>query len=104
VTEWYGILLTHTLRHRKAALAAFVILLLGAVLLAPFLGSEFLPQIDDGRVVVKVKLPTGTAVGETNKLLSQVEAKLVGDPLIEGDYGRRQVWGPLLMKRRRGRS
>jgi len=83
VTEWYGVLLTHTLRHRRTALAGFVILLFGAVLLAPFLGSEFLPQIDDGRVVVKVKLPTGTPVGETNKLLSQVEAKLVGDADIE---------------------
>ncbi len=95
VTEWYGRLLTHTLRHRKAALAFFVILLLGAVFLAPFLGSEFLPQIDDGRVVVKVKLPTGTAVGETNKLLSQVEAKLMGDPLIESyvTMAGARVWG-----------
>jgi glutamate racemase len=45
--------------------------------------------------VVKVKLPTGTAVGETNKLLSQVEAKLVGDPLIESyiTMAGARVWG-----------
>ena len=49
--------------------------------------QEELKVFLDGRVVVKVKLPTGTAVGETNKLLSQVEAKLVGDPLIESRKG-----------------
>ena len=51
--------------------------------------------MDDGRVMVKVKLPTGAALTETNKILSQVEEKLVGDPLIESyvTMAGGKVWG-----------
>jgi hydrophobic/amphiphilic exporter-1 (mainly G- bacteria), HAE1 family len=84
VTGQYGRLLEMALRRRLAVIGGFVLLLIGAaVVLFPWLGSEFLPRMDDGRVMVKVKLPTGAALDETNKILGQVEEKLAGDPLIE---------------------
>jgi hydrophobe/amphiphile efflux-1 (HAE1) family protein len=83
VTDGYGRLLSLALEHRLAVVGGFVLLLIGGVALFPWLGSEFLPRMDDGRVMVKVKLPTGASLTETSKILSRVEEKLQGDPLIE---------------------
>jgi hydrophobe/amphiphile efflux-1 (HAE1) family protein len=95
VTAAYGRVLEQSLRHRRLVLAGFVLVLAGAVVLFPWLGSEFLPRMDDGRVMVKVKLPTGASLAETNKLLSMVEEKLQGDPAIESylTMAGGKVWG-----------
>jgi len=83
VTEGYGCMLSMALEHRLAVVGGFMLLLIGGVVLFPWLGSEFLPRMDDGRVMVKVKLPTGASLTETSKILSRVEEKLQGDPLVE---------------------
>jgi hydrophobe/amphiphile efflux-1 (HAE1) family protein len=95
VTDGYGRLLELALRWRLAVISGFVLLLVGAVALFPYLGSEFLPQVDDGRVMVKVKLPTGAALSEADTLLSRVEKKLQGDPLVESyvTMAGGKVWG-----------
>ena len=95
VTDGYGRLLELALRHRLAVIGTFIFLLVGAVVLFPYLGSEFLPRMDDGRVMVKVKLPTGAALTETTKILSRVEEKLAGDPLVESyvTMAGGKVWG-----------
>jgi hydrophobe/amphiphile efflux-1 (HAE1) family protein len=95
VKEAYTSLLRLTLRFRKPVFAGFIVVLLGAVVLFPWLGSEFLPRIDDGRVMVKVKLPTGAALTETDQLLARVEEKLQGDPLVESylTMAGGKIWG-----------
>jgi HAE1 family hydrophobic/amphiphilic exporter-1 len=95
VTDRYGRLLGGALRWPRLVLAAFGVLLAGAVLLLPRVGGEFLPKMDDGRIMVKVKLPTGAALGETDKILKQVEALLADDPLIESYFtlSGGKVWG-----------
>ena len=80
MTAGYTWVLELSLRYRKLVFGGFILILLGAVALFPWLGSEFLPRMDDGRVMVKVKLPTGAALTETSKILSRVEEKLQGDP------------------------
>lgn len=73
----------------------FVVLLILVIFLLPKLGSEFLPEMDDGRVMVKVVLPTGASVWETNQVLQKVERQIASDSLIESSFtlvgGR--VWG-----------
>ena len=95
VTKGYGRLLELALRHRLAVIGTFIFLLVGAVVLFPYLGSEFLPRMDDGRVMVKVKLPTGASLTETTNILSRVEEKLQDDPLVESyvTMAGGKVWG-----------
>lgn len=50
------------------------------------LGSEFLPQMDDGRIMVKVKLPTGASLAETDQVLQQLEQQIGEDKQIESLY------------------
>lgn len=73
------------------ALAAFAL----SVFLAMRIGSEFLPRLDDGRVMVKVKMPAGTAVGEVDRILGQIEKQLSGLPEIQSAFtlAGGKVWG-----------
>jgi len=82
----YEILLRTALLRRKLVLGVFAAILIGAALLFTLLGSEFLPAMDDGRVLIKVKLPTGASVAETDRILSDIEAKIAKDPLIESYF------------------
>jgi CzcA family heavy metal efflux pump len=95
LTRAYGRSLERALRWRTATIAIFVGVAAVAVVLLPRLGTEFLPRMDDGRVMVKVRLPTGAALSQTDAALKQVEAMVKDDPLIESAFtlagGR--VWG-----------
>lgn len=48
-----------------------------------FIGSEFLPKLDDGRVMVKLKMPSGTSVTEMDRILHQAEELLAEMPEIQ---------------------
>ena len=64
----------------------FLLAVAGAVALSGRLGGEFLPLIDDGRIMVKVKMPTGASVMETDWALRQIEARIQGDPLVQSAF------------------
>lgn len=95
ITQGYGWVLGYVIKARWVAVPLFVAVLMGAGFLMPWVGSEFLPAVDDGRIMVKVKLPTGASIHETDKVLAQLESKLVNDPLIESYYtlAGGKVWG-----------
>jgi len=82
----YETLLKIALARKKWVLGVFAVFLVGAFLLFPLLGSEFLPAMDDGRILVKVKLPTGASLAETDRILSDIEGKIAKDPLIESYF------------------
>ncbi|MDZ7642004.1 MAG: efflux RND transporter permease subunit [Desulfurivibrio sp.] len=83
LTRAYAQLLQHCLRGRWIVIGSALILFAGGLLLAGSVGSEFLPSVDDGRVVVKVKMPTGTAVEEVDRILKELEKKIDDEPAIE---------------------
>ena len=95
ITRAYGWVLRWALRGRWLVIPAFTAVLVLAVLMMPHLGAEFLPQMDDGRIMVKVRLPTGAALEETNKVLDQIESQIGEDDRIQSLFtlsgGR--VWG-----------
>ncbi len=74
---------------------ASILFLFGAIVTVQKLGSEFLPQMDDGRVMVKVRLPTGASVWQSSEALRRIEALIADDPLIESCFtlAGGKVWG-----------
>ncbi|MBN1855249.1 MAG: efflux RND transporter permease subunit [Pirellulales bacterium] len=85
-TEGYGWLLERSLQARWALIVAFLALLGLAGWLFGRVGGEFLPMVDDGRIMVKVKLPTGASVYETDRVLREIEHRIADDPWIESAF------------------
>ncbi len=86
ITNGYGWVLERAIARRWLVAPAFLLLIAGAVALSGRLGGEFLPLIDDGRIMVKVKMPTGTSVAETDRALRKIEARVQGDPLVQSAF------------------
>ncbi|HEX5726505.1 MAG TPA: efflux RND transporter permease subunit, partial [Longimicrobiaceae bacterium] len=72
-----------TLRWRWAVLAAAVLALVGSWSLTRGLGSEFLPQVDDGGVSVGIGLPPGSTPQETNRIALEIEEMVREMPHVE---------------------
>jgi multidrug efflux pump subunit AcrB len=85
-TEGYGWVLDRMIGWRWLVVAVFLLVVAGAVMLSGRLGGEFLPLIDDGRIMVKVKMPTGASVSETDRVLRKIEEQIKGDPLIQSAF------------------
>jgi len=81
-TDAYGWTLSRVLRARWVVMLLFMAALGAGFMLLGRLGGEFLPLMDDGRVMVKVKLPAGGSVHETDQALRKLEQELADDPLI----------------------
>lgn len=85
-TDRYGRLLAWVLRGRWPVTALFAAAFILAGWRAGQLGGEFLPAVDDGRIMIKARLPTGSSVQETDRVLAGIEAQLADDPLIKSMF------------------
>jgi hydrophobe/amphiphile efflux-1 (HAE1) family protein len=86
ITGAYARLLDRMIGWRWIVLPVFLLTVVVAFVLSGHLGGEFLPLIDDGRIMVKVKMPTGASVSETDRVLRKIEEQLKGDPLIQSAF------------------
>jgi CzcA family heavy metal efflux pump len=67
----------------------FIAILIAAVaFIFPKLPTGFLPQMDEGSIVLDYVSPPGTSLEETDRMLQQVEKIIVKDPDVEA-YSRR---------------
>jgi HAE1 family hydrophobic/amphiphilic exporter-1 len=96
IENMYSRLLSFILRHGKTAV---ILIVLGfftwAMMIARHIGSEFIPQPDDGMVTVKVKLPTGTSAPENEKVLRGIEKVALSLPDVQtvSALGGGRIWG-----------
>jgi CzcA family heavy metal efflux pump len=74
--------------HPSIALAVVVALLGGGVILYRAIGSDFLPKMDEGSIVLDYWTPAGTSLTDTNQILDQVEKIISGLPDV-ATYSRR---------------
>ncbi|TAJ82038.1 MAG: efflux RND transporter permease subunit [Gallionellaceae bacterium] len=78
----YRRLLVWAESQRKAIVAASVGLLAVTLALAPLLGSEFLPKLDEGNIWLTISLPPATALDRTKEIERQVRAILKSYPEV----------------------
>ncbi len=69
VLEW-------ALGHRKTVLATAVLALAASLAVVPFLGSEFLPELNEGTIWVNIFLPSGISLPEAQKVMAKVRERL----------------------------
>jgi len=75
----YANLLGWTLGHRKTVVIGAIAVFASSLLLARFVGSEFMPEEDSGDMNVTAQLPVGTRIEETDRIARVVEEILKKD-------------------------
>ena len=83
--EAYQRLLRWSLQHRKTVIVVALLLFISSMLLFKFIGTEFLPQSDDGTMQINVELQPGTRLERTVDYVKQIE-KLIKDKVPELRY------------------
>ncbi|HMA99030.1 MAG TPA: efflux RND transporter permease subunit, partial [Wenzhouxiangella sp.] len=86
LTAQYRHLLARLLRLRWAVVIGSATLFVVAVLIADQLGNEFLPQLDDGQVGVRISLPPGTTPEQTDQASRLAEQALQSMPNVESVF------------------
>jgi multidrug efflux pump subunit AcrB len=69
----YRELLTMALRHRAVFVTLFLAFIVGSFALAPYLGRDFFPSVDGGRILMHVRAHVGTRVEESARLFAEIE-------------------------------
>lgn len=88
VTIRYEAMLAWALGRPKTILAEAVAVLGITVVLFMSLGSGFLPDMDEGAFILDYRMPAGTSLQETDRVLRHVESFLRQTPEVES-YSRR---------------
>jgi HAE1 family hydrophobic/amphiphilic exporter-1 len=76
----YGRVLTWALSHKKIVITLAVLIFASSLTLIPFIGTSFIPDMDSGDVNIEFRLPEGTRIEETNKVIEktlQIIGKIV---------------------------
>jgi multidrug efflux pump subunit AcrB len=76
VREHYQRILSMALEHRGAFTAMFLGAAVASMLIYPFLGRNFFPEVDGGQIKLHVRGPTGMRVEDTAVLVDRVEAAM----------------------------
>ncbi|HEY6968528.1 MAG TPA: CusA/CzcA family heavy metal efflux RND transporter [Candidatus Angelobacter sp.] len=84
--EWikkiYARQLDWCLDHRGITLLVAVLIFAGTLLLAPFIGGEFMPHLDEGALWVRATMPYTISFEEASKIAPQIRTILVSYPQV----------------------
>lgn len=82
---YYEKILRKSLQHRKKLLLSGLAVFLGTIAFVPLglVGSEYMPQTDEGSFQIMVDLPVGKSAEQTNKVTMQLEDKLSTIPEVK---------------------
>ena len=70
-------LLYKGLQHPKLIIGCAIALIIAAIAIVPFFGTEFLPPFNEGSFTINVVAPAGTSLEESNKIGSIAEKQIL---------------------------
>lgn len=71
--QLYQETLEFSLSHRKLVITGVTVAFAGSLFLIPLIGTEFFPTSDEGQVRMSIRLPVGSSLNETKKVVQEVE-------------------------------
>ena len=81
--DGYAKILGWSLQYLWVNVLVAILLIVGSVLLAGTLGSEFMPKSNGDFIVINVELPPGTTLTETDEMTLEMEAVLKASPEVK---------------------
>ncbi|MFQ6037117.1 MAG: efflux RND transporter permease subunit [Candidatus Aminicenantales bacterium] len=81
--RFYRNLLHKALKRKGRVLGGVLALFLLSFVIVPFLGTEFMPAMDRDMLILRVKMPVGTSLEETNYIASIVEDLMSKEPEVK---------------------
>ncbi len=84
MSSGYREMLAGFLRRRWIPISIAAVGFIFAIFLFGFVGGEFMPKIDQNRMIVQLELPAGTSFERTREIASRVEDILRMHPEVEG--------------------
>lgn len=75
----YAPLLARAVRHRWITTGVALAGLIGAALVAPFLGAEFIPRLDEGAIAMQAIRPPSVALEESIRATDRIEEALLAN-------------------------
>ena len=91
ITAWYGRALGRVVDHAGWTVAAAGLLVAGAIYLGSSLGTEFLPQLDEGVIWIRANLPAGISLEKSAEMARQIRLLIRESPevnLVASQTGR----------------
>jgi len=74
---------TFTYRHKVASMIVSFIIIATGLYSFKYLGSEFLPELDEGSIWLRVQMPYSISLDKSVEISKQVRAKLMGFPQVQ---------------------
>ncbi len=88
LAQWYKRTLPVLLRFRFAFIPSALLVIAATYFLYEDIGSDFMPDMDEGTFVLDYSSPPGTSLTETDRMLMKVEKMLMSIPEVDS-YSRR---------------
>jgi len=73
IDEFYQKTLNWVLDHKRTTVIIATLIFIGSLALIPIVGTEFMPQSDQGQITVTMELQSGTRLEETSQYVRKVE-------------------------------
>jgi cobalt-zinc-cadmium resistance protein CzcA len=83
VGDFYERLLSHGMLRAKTVVLVSVGLVTGSLLLAYRMGTEFLPQLDEGVIWIRANLPPGISLYKSAEIANRMRAIIKQSPEVE---------------------
>ncbi|HET9467960.1 MAG TPA: efflux RND transporter permease subunit, partial [Vicinamibacterales bacterium] len=84
VRERYRAVLAWALTHRAPVVGGAAALLVAALSSVPYLGTEFMPKLDEGSMLIETRRLPSTSLPQGMAIASEIERTLMGFPEVRG--------------------
>jgi cobalt-zinc-cadmium resistance protein CzcA len=92
----YVAVLEWAMERRSVTVVAYVVAIAGSLAVFPFLGSEFLPALDEGNIMIRATMPASISLERAVQMAQNVERELLAFPeatLTVAKIGRAELGG-----------
>jgi len=84
----YEPVLLFALKHKKIVIGSALIILVGAFLLIPLIGSEFMPPLEEGKILYMPTLLPAVSLTQAMEIVKKQDMILEGFPEVESVVGK----------------